>query len=99
MRSLKAEYAIKAIRFTSQYPAVHGKPIRIGHPEMIGITDIDKPIQSLSQTRLLDDELAVFWVCGVTSQLAVEQAKLPLCLTHASAHMLITDIRLDQLKK
>jgi uncharacterized protein YcsI (UPF0317 family) len=99
MRPLQPKDAIKAILVTSQYPGVHGEPIHIAHPEMIGIADIEKPIQSLTQTRLLDDELPVFWACGVTSQLAVEQAKLPLCITHASAHMLITDIRLDQLKK
>ena len=99
MRPLKPEDAIKAVLVTSRYPDVHGEPIHIGYPEMIGIADINNPVQTLTQTRLMEDELPVFWACGVTSQLAVEQAKIPLCITHASAHMLITDLRLDQLKK
>lgn len=99
MRPLTPADAIRAILLTAQYPGVHGSPVHIGHPAMIGITDINKPLQSLGRTRVMEDELPVFWACGVTSQLALEQAKLPLCITHASAHMLITDLRLEQLAK
>lgn len=99
MRPLTPQDAIKAIMLTAQYPDVHGAPIHIGHPQLIGIEDINKPVQTLTQTRIMENELPVFWACGVTSQLAVEQAKPPLCITHASAHMLVTDIRLSQLKK
>jgi uncharacterized protein YcsI (UPF0317 family) len=98
MRPLLPEEAIKAIIVTSRYPDVHGEPIHIGKPEMIGIDDINKPVQTLSQTRLAENELPLFWACGVTSQLAVEKAKLPICISHASAHMLITDLRLDDMK-
>ena len=96
MRPLKPREAIKAILVTSRYPEVHGAPIHIGHPELIGIEDINEPVQTLGRTRVMEDELPVFWACGVTSQLAVEQAQLPLCITHASAHMLITDLRLGE---
>ena len=99
MRPLTPADTIKAILLTAQYPGVHGAPIHIGHPHLIGIEDINKPVQSLSQTRIMENELAVFWACGVTSQLAVENAKLPLCITHASAHMLITDLHLEQVKE
>jgi uncharacterized protein YcsI (UPF0317 family) len=99
MRPLTPADAIKAIQLTAQYPDVHGAPIHIGHPHLIGIEDINSPVQSLSQTRVMKDELPVFWACGVTSQLAAEQAKLPLCITHASAHMLVTDLHLAQVKK
>jgi uncharacterized protein YcsI (UPF0317 family) len=37
----------------------------------------------------------VFWACGVTPQVAVEKAKLPLCITHKPGHMLITDVAED----
>jgi uncharacterized protein YcsI (UPF0317 family) len=40
----------------------------------------------------------VFWACGVTAQLALEHARLPIAITHASAHMLITDLRLEDLR-
>jgi len=34
----------------------------------------------------------VFWACGVTPQAVLEAARLPLAMTHAPGHMLITDI-------
>jgi uncharacterized protein YcsI (UPF0317 family) len=39
------------------------------------------------------DELPVFWACGLTPQLAVKNARPPLCITHAPSSMLITDLR------
>ena len=46
----------------------------------------------MSATReVADDELPVFWACGLTPQLAVKNAKPPLCITHAPSSMLITD--------
>jgi len=38
------------------------------------------------------DELPVFWACGVTPQLALRAARLPLAITHAPGAMLITDL-------
>lgn len=35
--------------------------------------------------------VSVFWACGVTPQLAIQNAKLPLAITHLPGHMLITD--------
>ena len=37
------------------------------------------------------DRMSVFWACGVTPQLAIQNAKLPLAITHLPGHMLITD--------
>jgi uncharacterized protein YcsI (UPF0317 family) len=34
----------------------------------------------------------------VTPQLAMEGAKAPLAITHVSAHMLVTDVRLEDLE-
>ena len=36
--------------------------------------------------------MAVFWACGVTPQVAIMRAALPLCITHKPGQMLITDI-------
>jgi uncharacterized protein YcsI (UPF0317 family) len=33
----------------------------------------------------------VFWACGVTPQVAIEQARPPICITHKPGSMLITD--------
>ncbi|HAR09147.1 MAG TPA: hypothetical protein DCR98_12085, partial [Cobetia sp.] len=40
----------------------------------------------------------VFWACGVTPQLALENARLPLAIAHSPGHMLITDIPNHRLK-
>jgi uncharacterized protein YcsI (UPF0317 family) len=37
----------------------------------------------------------VFWACGVTPQVAIMQAKLPICITHKPGAMLITDVADD----
>src|SRR5262245_60239929 len=41
MRPLKPADAIRAIQITTRFPAVHGAPVHIGKPELIGIKDID----------------------------------------------------------
>ena len=40
MRPFKPADAIRAIEITSRYPRVHGSPVHIGFPEMIGIDDL-----------------------------------------------------------
>lgn len=37
-------------------------------------------------------EVPAFWACGVTPQLALMAAKLPLAITHAPGHMLVCDL-------
>ncbi len=43
MRPLKPADAIRAVQITTRFPAVHGAPVHLGMPEMIGIKDIMKP--------------------------------------------------------
>ncbi len=38
-----------------------------------------------------EDEVPIFWACGVTAMEAVRAAAPDLFITHAPAHMLITD--------
>lgn len=97
MRPLCPADAIRAIQVTATYPGVHGAPIHIGLPEVIGV-DLDAPMESLGRSRVMADELPLFWACGVTPQLALAGAELPICITHTSAHMLVTDLRLSDLK-
>lgn len=91
MRPYRAAAAIRAIQITSRFPSVHGAPIHIGDPALIGIADLGRPDfgDSVPMER---DELPVFWACGVTPQVAIEQARPPLCITHAPGCMLITDL-------
>ena len=92
MRPFKPAEAIRAVQVTTRFPSVHGAPVHLGKPELIGIKDIAKPDYG-DAVPVRDDELPVFWACGLTPQLAVKNAKPPLCITHAPSSMLITDVR------
>ncbi len=91
MRPLKAHDAIRAIQITSRFPNVHGAPVHIGNPALIGIADLAKPDYG-DAVDVLPDELPVFWACGVTPQAAITQARPEFCITHAPGSMLITDL-------
>ncbi len=96
MRPLKAADAIRAVQITSRYPAVHGAPVHIGDPALIGIADLSRPDYG-DAVVVHADELPVFWACGVTPQAALVQARLPLAITHAPGCMLVTDLLNHQL--
>jgi len=91
MRPMKAADAIRAIQITSRFPAVHGAPVHLGDPSLIGIRDLSRPDFG-DAVEVCSDELPVFWACGVTPQLAIESAGLPFAIVHKPGHMLITDI-------
>lgn len=92
MRPLKPADAIRAVQITSRFPSVHGAPVHIGLPEMIGITDINTPDYG-DAVPIGPDELPVFWACGVTPQAVIATVKPEFCITHAPGSMLITDLR------
>jgi uncharacterized protein YcsI (UPF0317 family) len=96
MRPMRAAAAIRAIQITSRFPDVHGAPVHIGDPALIGIKDIAKPDYG-DAVDVLPDELPVFWACGVTPQAAIAQARVEFCITHAPGAMLITDLLNHQL--
>ncbi|MBF7688976.1 putative hydro-lyase [Acinetobacter rathckeae] len=91
MRPMKAHQVPQAVQITAKVPKVHGVPVHIGSPHLLGIQDIYCPDFG-DAPRILDDEIAVFWACGVTPQAAVMQSKIPFAISHAPGHMLITDI-------
>jgi len=70
---------------------VHGAPIHIGLPHLIGIVDIDKPDFG-DPVPVAEDELPVFWACGVTPQAVIMAAKPEFAITHAPGRMIVTDI-------
>ena len=92
MRPMSPAKAQLARQITAQMPNVHGAPIQIGDPAAIGISDLDHPDYGDADT-IKPGEVPVFWPCGVTPQAAIENAKLPLVITHAPGHMFITDIK------
>ncbi len=96
MRPMKAAHAIRATQITSRFPNVHGAPVHIGDPALIGIADLAKPDYG-DAVEVMPDELPVFWACGVTPQAALQQARPPFAITHAPGAMLITDLLNHQL--
>lgn len=96
MRPLRAADAIRAVQITSRYAAVHGAPVHLGDPALIGIRDLAVPDYG-DAVDVMPDELPVFWACGVTPQAALVRAQLPLAITHAPGCMLITDLFNHQL--
>ncbi len=92
LRMIPAARVADAVRITSRYPAVHGAPVHIGDPALIGITDLDNPDFGDAPVRQPGD-IPVFWACGVTPQAMVMASRPPLAITHAPGHMLITDAR------
>ncbi len=91
MRPFVAKDAIRAIQICTRFPSVHGAPVHFGDPKIIGIDDLSSTDYGDTVT-LKENEQPVFWACGVTPQVALEQAKPPFCITHSPGCMLVTDI-------
>ena len=92
MRPMKPADAIRAIQITTRFPSVHGAPVHVGKPELIGIADVMKPDYG-DPLPVAADEIPVFWACGVTPQSVVATAKPEFCITHYPGCMLVTDRR------
>ena len=91
MRPMTPENARRAYDITVKMPNVHGAPVHMGDPDALGVRDINNPEYGES-VEIYPGEIPVFWPCGVTPQAAIENAKLPLVITHSPGHMFITDI-------
>lgn len=97
MRPIPYNQVVKAVNVTSLYPKVHGAPIHIGNPNEIGIKDINTPDFG-DCVSIKENEVPVFWPCGVTPQSVVMNVKPKIVITHSPGHMLITDIKNEDLK-
>ncbi len=96
MRPMLPADAIRAIQICTRFPSVHGAPIHFGDADLIGIADINAP-EFGDAVSIKENEVPVFWACGVTPQVALEQAKPPFCITHTPGCMLVTDLPNSQL--
>lgn len=92
MRPYKSEEVPRAVAVTARYLTMHGTPVHVGDPGALGIRDLDRP-EFGDAISLEDDEIPVFWACGVTPQAAAESARPPVMITHSPGHMLLTDRR------
>ncbi|HHV56449.1 MAG TPA: putative hydro-lyase [Firmicutes bacterium] len=96
MRPIPPEQVVRAVQVTSRYPAVHGAPVHIGDPAVIGIRDVMQPDFGDAVT-FKPGEVPVFWACGVTPQAVAMEAKPDFMITHAPGHMFITDLKNEEL--
>jgi uncharacterized protein YcsI (UPF0317 family) len=94
MRPLREEQIETARAISAKYPQAHGAPIAVGNPAALGISDLSQPDYG-DPVDILPGEIPVYWACGVTPQNVLRAARLPLCITHAPGHMLITDVAED----
>ncbi len=93
---MPASNAIEAIQICGRYPRVHGAPVHLGDPALIGIADLQQPDFG-DAVSVRKDDVPVFWACGVTPQVALEAAELPVAITHEPGHMLVTDLKNEEL--
>lgn len=94
MRPLRGGDVPRAVEICARYPLAHGAPVHVGDPAAIGIAALDSPDWG-EPVRIAPDEVPVFWACGVTSQNALLAAGIPLVISHAPGHMLISDVNED----
>ncbi len=92
MRPLSPGDADRAAEITARFPDMHGAPVHRGDPAALGIADLARPDYG-DPIAILPGEQPVFWACGVTSQTALEGARLPFFIGHAPGSMLITDLK------
>ena len=95
MRSYPAEQIPAVFDLSAKYPHAHGSPIYWGDPTAIGITDLQHPDYG-DVVDVPDNEIPVFWACGVTPQTALAKARPSLSITHAPGCMLVTDWQSSQ---
>jgi uncharacterized protein YcsI (UPF0317 family) len=91
MRPIKSRDVARAVEISGKFPQVHGAPVHIGHPQAIGIDDLSQPDFG-DAVEILEDELPVFWACGVTPQYVAQLSRIPFCITHSPGKMLVTDL-------
>jgi len=90
MRAISKQKVADACIITSHFPKTHGAPIQVGYEKMIGIKDLNKPDYGDS-IEIRNDEIPLFWPCGVTPQNVLSDMKIPFAITHSPGCMFITD--------
>ena len=85
--------AVRAIQISSRHIAVHGPPIHIGDPALIGIEDLYHPdVGGVGLTFSVEpSEIPLFWGCGITPQVVALESEVPFMITHYPFHMFVTD--------
>ena len=79
MRPFTQDVLPRVVEITAQFPYAHGAPIHIGDPARIGVSLTDLVLETVMETvkvaqvpmTMKEDEVPVFWGCGVTGRFAI----------------------------
>ena len=91
MRPIKSRDVARVVEISARLPIAHGAPIHVGNPAALGVVALERPDYG-DRVDVMDDEVPVFWACGVTPQWVAQRSRLPLCITHAPGKMFVTDL-------
>jgi uncharacterized protein YcsI (UPF0317 family) len=91
MRPLRPALIERATEICERFPFAHGAPLRVGDPETFGVKDLGSPDYGEAVT-VHEDEVPLFWACGVTSQEALQSARVELAITHSPGCMFVSDL-------
>jgi uncharacterized protein YcsI (UPF0317 family) len=94
MRPIPKALVPLVVTITGTLPGAHGAPVHIGDPRELGIDDLASPDYG-DAVPVGDNDVPVFWACGVTPQAAAQTARLPFMITHAPGHMLVLDRKIQ----
>ncbi|MFG1944842.1 putative hydro-lyase [Nonomuraea sp. NPDC048826] len=92
MRPVPEPLVATAIEVSGHYPMVHGAPVHVGDPAVIGVADLGSPDFG-DPVEVRAGEVPVFWACGVTPQAAVMASGVEFAIGHLPGHMAIIDAR------
>lgn len=102
-RLFKTTYdAVRAIQITSRHLPMHGPPIHIGNPAVIGIKELSEHNLIPGHVKVAprqpsEGEIAMFWPCGATNRIVATETKLPLTIIDYPSSMLVTDKLCEEL--
>jgi uncharacterized protein YcsI (UPF0317 family) len=92
MRPIRSRDVARVVQICARFPQAHGAPVHVGNPHALGIADLAAPDYG-DAVEMLDDEVPVFWGCGVTAQWVAQRSGVGLCITHAPGKMFVTDLK------
>ena len=91
MRPIQKDLLVTVIELSSRFPRSHGAPLHIGDPAAIGIDDLN--MVTWGKPNVIgQDEVPVFWACGITAQAVACKIGIPEMITHKPGHMFVTDL-------
>ena len=90
MRPIPRALVERATEISARYPGSHGAPVHAGDASAIGIADIAHPDFG-DPVDIGANEVPVFWACGVTPQVILEESGCVRFAAHAPGRMFVGD--------